>query len=342
MTLSTAWDDFSAGYAQEYRSGNARSQRAIAAAGLLCVVLACAYSAWTTLTGTPAEPVMAKASRLPVAENAAARLAATSSAYVKLAAALRAYAKPSTAANALVQLFDAHALGFPPGTFAKLETQTAAVAALTVQGADHVVQRVASAARELRVPPVRNARSHDAVPKGRDAYVSDANAAPERPSIFERLFGKPAPVTLAYASAEDGGLGDGRSIVAGRYDHETAVYDISTHTVYMPDGTTLEAHSGLGAWLDDPRHTDERMRGATPAGVYDLKLRESLFHGVQAIRLVPVDEDKVFGRSGLLAHTFMLGANGQSNGCVSFRNYNAFLHAFLNHDIKRLAVVTRL
>jgi len=38
----------------------------------------------------------------------------------------------------------------------------------------------------------------------------------------------------------------------------------------------------------------------------------------------------------------MLGPNGDSNGCVSFRDYNAFLQAYLNHHIKRLAVVTRL
>ena len=32
-----------------------------------------------------------------------------------------------------------------------------------------------------------------------------------------------------------------------------------------------------------------RMRGATPPHVYDMKLRESLFHGVEAIRLNPMD-----------------------------------------------------
>jgi hypothetical protein len=38
----------------------------------------------------------------------------------------------------------------------------------------------------------------------------------------------------------------------------------------------------------------------------------------------------------------MLGPNGDSNGCVSFRDYDAFLQAYLNRRIKRLAVVTRL
>jgi Protein of unknown function (DUF2778) len=94
--------------------------------------------------------------------------------------------------------------------------------------------------------------------------------------------------------------------------------------------------------IDDPRFARERNRGVTPPNVYDLTLRESLFHGVQALRLTPKDDAKVFGRSGLLAHTFMLGPNGQSNGCVSFRNYQAFLKAYLNHEIKHLAVVSSL
>ena len=38
----------------------------------------------------------------------------------------------------------------------------------------------------------------------------------------------------------------------------------------------------------------------------------------------------------------MLGPRGESNGCVSFKNYAAFLRAFQNREIKRLAVVARL
>jgi len=160
-------------------------------------------------------------------------------------------------------------------------------------------------------------------------------------TIFEKIFGKRDPVKLAYAASDDAGLGGGE-IAAGRYDQWTAVYDISAHIVYMPDGTQLEAHSGLGSLLDDPSHVDEKMHGATPPNVYDLQLREELFHGVRALRLIPQDERKVFGRAGLLAHRFMLGPNGDSNGCVSIRNYDAFLQAYLDHKIKRLAVVASL
>jgi hypothetical protein len=119
----------------------------------------------------------------------------------------------------------------------------------------------------------------------------------------------------------------------------TAVYDISARTVFLPDGEKLEAHSGLYDKMDDPRYVAVRMRGPTPPNVYDLTLREEIFHGVRAIRLNPVNEDKMFGRAGMLAHTYMLGPNGQSNGCVSFKNYDRFLQAFLRGEIDRLIVV---
>jgi Tlde1 domain len=125
------------------------------------------------------------------------------------------------------------------------------------------------------------------------------------------------------------------------YDQTTAVYDISAHTVYLPDGMRLEAHSGLGDRIDDPRFVDERDRGATPPGVYQLTLRESLFHGVQALRLNPVGTGFTFNRVGLLAHPYMLGPNGDSNGCVSFKTYDVFLRAFQSGEVKRLAVVAR-
>jgi hypothetical protein len=122
--------------------------------------------------------------------------------------------------------------------------------------------------------------------------------------------------------------------------NRTAIYDISAHEVYLPNGKALEAHSGLGDWRDDPRYIRLKGRGPTPPNTYDLTLREQLFHGVRAIRLTPVDDDKMFGRAGMLAHTYMLGPDGDSNGCVSFKNYPAFLRAYLNGEIDRLMVVS--
>lgn len=187
-------------------------------------------------------------------------------------------------------------------------------------------------------------------------------AAPDGRGFFERLFGgapqaaapaargRQAPQqAMAYAATDTGGLFGGlHSAVApanpaSRYDRYTAVYDISARTVYLPNGQRLEAHSGLREYLDNPRYAHLRMRGATPPHVYELTPREALFHGVEALRLNPVGgAGAIHGRAGLLAHTYMLGPNGDSNGCVSFRDYNAFLRAYKNGEVRRLAVVAHL
>lgn len=124
-------------------------------------------------------------------------------------------------------------------------------------------------------------------------------------------------------------------------DH-TAIYDIAAHTVYLPDGKRLKAHSGLGRLLDNTHYVNVKDRGPTPPNIYDLSLREKRFHGVRAIRLTPVDSGKMFGRQGLLAHSYMLGPHGQSNGCVAFSDYPSFLNAYLNGEINRLVVVEHL
>lgn len=168
-------------------------------------------------------------------------------------------------------------------------------------------------------------------------------ARTENRTLLEKLSDLlPGRVTLA-SLAPDGGLFSKKPDLASLgYDNITAVYDISAHAVYMPDGSKLEAHSGYGSLMDDPAHVDQQNIGATPPNVYDLKPREALFHGVQALRMIPVGENDTLGRSGLLAHSYMLGPNGDSNGCVSIKNYDRFLKAFTNGEIKRLIVVPRL
>ncbi|MGY2905476.1 tlde1 domain-containing protein [Bradyrhizobium sp. URHC0002] len=178
-------------------------------------------------------------------------------------------------------------------------------------------------------------------------------ASNEKQSMVEKLWGK-QPASggfLAYASADasvTGSIIDTRSqnpMMGGAppYDRQTAVYDIAAQTVYLPDGTRLEAHSGLGSKMDDVRYSHVRMQGVTPPHIYELKPRETLFHGVPALRLTPLGgEEKIHGRDGLLAHTYMLGPSGQSNGCVSFKDYYAFLDAYKNKGIRRLAVLAKV
>jgi hypothetical protein len=185
---------------------------------------------------------------------------------------------------------------------------------------------------------------HDMTQRAKAAVMSIASN--EKHSIYEKLWGKPASSQtslLSFASADASATGSIPQTPAPRYERDTAVYDISAHMVYLPDGSSLEAHSGLGSKLDDPSSAPIKMHGVTPPHMYELTPREALFHGVPALRLNPVGgEDTIFGRAGLLAHTYMLGPNGDSNGCVSFKDYNAFLNAYRNQGIKRLAVVARI
>jgi hypothetical protein len=171
-----------------------------------------------------------------------------------------------------------------------------------------------------------------------------ASVAPPERSMLQKLSDLlPSPkFSLASLGPDTGIYHDGPDLAALGYDKQTAVYDISAHAVYLPNGVRLEAHSGMGDLMDDPGHVSERMVGATPPAVYDLKPRERLFHGVAALRMIPQDANAALGRSGLLTHSFMLGPTGQSNGCVSIRNYDGFLKAYNNGEFTHLVVVPNL
>ncbi|MER8387514.1 DUF2778 domain-containing protein [Mesorhizobium sp. M1428] len=152
---------------------------------------------------------------------------------------------------------------------------------------------------------------------------------------------------LAYAKPDmpSGGLGGAfrNLFTTPNMGSGVAVYDISAKTVYMPDGSRLEAHSGLGAMVDQPRYVHKKNVGPTPPDTYNLTLRESRFHGVEALRLTPASGSNKYGRDGLLAHTYMLrGGRAESNGCVVFKDYARFLAAYKKGKIKRLVVVPRL
>lgn len=346
MTFSSVLRSVADGYDHGRLSGHALPQRIFAGTALGFVALSCAWVLWANLAGNAVnQAIINEPSPVRVAQKAA-KLPSLANAYAKLAAAMHGYAGQAALGRDYAALFDPRSLlGTAAGTFStklglqadasggiagygRFTVKVAREIASTLKNTDRLVEKVAAAALPARSPQARLA-----------SLPATPGAPAEKPTIFERLFGKSSPFTLAYASADDGDLGDGYGATAGRYDRWTAVYDISAHTVYLPDGTSLEAHSGRGDRIDDPNHVDERNRGSTPPDVYDLQLRDGLFHGVQAIRLIPADERKVFGRSGFLAHTYMLGPNGDSFGCVSFKNYNAFLQAYLNHKIKRLAVI---
>jgi Protein of unknown function (DUF2778) len=161
-----------------------------------------------------------------------------------------------------------------------------------------------------------------------------AYAAPDTTSITRTTHDNPI-LRSFMPSALPGAL--------SRYDKFTAVYDIEARVVYLPNGSRIEAHSGYGDLKDDPRRVSVPARGATPPATYELTMRESLFHGVQALRLNPVGSSgDQYGRAGFLAHPYMLGEGGDSNGCVSLKDYDAFLAAYQSGQIKTLVVVAKL
>ena len=191
--------------------------------------------------------------------------------------------------------------------------------------------------------------------RSRVAAATPAPTPEDNRNFFEKLFGvqkqQTAGTALAYAAPQDDVVDRGRvarlSPSAGTpprtAEAGTAIYDISAKMVYMPNGERLEAHSGLGEMMDDPSYAHVRMKGVTPPHTYTLTEREALFHGVRAIRLNPVGgSGAIHGRAGLLAHTYLLGPRGDSNGCISFKDYERFLQAFLRGEVRRIVVVASL
>ena len=197
--------------------------------------------------------------------------------------------------------------------------------------------------------PAPSAEAAIPLPRSRpvEANLQPRNDPPPAPSDNRTMFEKladlvPMRFTLASLTPGDGLFGERKDLGALGYDGVSAVYDISARAVYLPNGTKLEAHSGLGSLMDNPAYVDQRMVGATPPNVYDLKPREKLFHGVAALRMTPVGENETHGRTGLLVHSYLLGPNGDSNGCVSIKEYDRFLTAYRNGEVKRLVVVPSL
>ena len=91
------------------------------------------------------------------------------------------------------------------------------------------------------------------------------------------------------------------------------------------------------------RYVDKRMTGPTPPNVYDLKLREAPFKGIARH---PADPDRQFQDARPRrhpAHPYHPGPRpAQSNGCVSIKDYDAFVNAFDRGEIDRIVVVERL
>jgi hypothetical protein len=364
-----------AGRVRKKSSGKAVSTSLFGGAAIVCLVLGAGWTVYNNIIAASVYPTLGTAGydepviqRPQVASRSISQT--LDDAFAALPAQAPAIAKPETVASISPTMFNERfAASEPqsvpsnavnaapppeaprlaeapkPAAAPKLAEAPKSKQAAPQQVAMNVPPPAAPAAEDKPKSTIR-----DMAQRAKAAVMSIASN--ERTSLTEKLWGKEQSSRaslLSYASADasfTSSIGHEQNPALGGqapYDRDTAVYDITAHTVYLPDGTKLEAHSGLGSNLDDPRSAKIRMRGVTPPHMYELKPREALFHGVPALRLTPVGgEEAIYGRDGLLAHTFMLGPNGDSNGCVSFRDYNGFLDAYRNKGIRKLAVVARI
>ena len=329
MTHCVVTDDDPTGHDDERPTRRVPPQTIIGALALAFIALACGWTLYANLAASRGDAIL-------VAPPVVVKVEAPAAAF---------YLDP-------ILLDPRRALGFTPRPFAESVPRPAEFRFVA-----RAPELAETAAREGAAPPpvVRTVQSVPLpTPRPADlglAHLEKPLATATRSKAtdpFEKLFGKPETTgsVLAYAAPDGGVSDDRRGLSLGRTpanDGRTAIYDITARTVYLPDGTKLEAHSGLGPKMDDPRHVHVKMHGATPPHVYDLIPREALFHGVQALRLIPAGgEGAIFGRTGLLTHTYLLGPRGNSNGCISFKDYDTFLHAYQAGRIKRMVVVASL
>jgi hypothetical protein len=297
----------------------------------------------------------------PFQPSAAFRVALTESRRIALALpAPTALAAPATLVASVpvppAEPAIAASVGEAPFQMAMLEPAALPAATMpeAVPGADLADIPVPRARPRHRMKDREATVASVAPARAAPASVSPARVSPARVALARLTAGRDNPArmdkrevaapVLAYARPD---AGDDAPAATSRSDvrpgRGVAIYDISAATVYMPNGEKLEAHSGLGSMRDDPSFVHKKMRGATPPHTYNLALRESLFHGVRAIRLHPVGGEKaIHNRNGLLAHTYMLGKGGDSNGCVSFKDYKRFLAAFDRGEVRKLVVVASL
>lgn len=176
-----------------------------------------------------------------------------------------------------------------------------------------------------------------AIPAPEPPVAATAPEKPKRKTLANMLaYAKPDnPITTDDGA---GGLFSRKNSLPGP-GSRIAVYVIEDATVHMPNGEKLRAHSGRAHMRDNPKYVHMKNQGPTPPNVYSLRMREARFHGIEAIRMTPVGDAKMYNRDGFLTHTYLLRRRGDSSGCVVFEDYNRFLNAFKRGNVKTLIVV---
>ncbi|PYB77486.1 DUF2778 domain-containing protein [Rhizobium wuzhouense] len=190
------------------------------------------------------------------------------------------------------------------------------------------------------VPQVKPRAAAIPAPEPPVAAETPAPEKPKRKTLANLLaYAKPNnPITTDDGA---GGLFSRKNSLPGP-GSRIAVYVIEDATVHMPNGEKLRAHSGRAHMRDNPKYVHMKNQGPTPPNVYKLRMREARFHGIEAIRMTPVGDAKMYNRDGFLTHTYLLRRRGDSSGCVVFEDYNRFLNAFKRGQVNTLIVVPSL
>ena len=316
----------------------------------------------------PAGGDVVVASLEPRAERFGGNVDATENAPLRAALEARRDGYQPDAALAVEAALDPDAFVLPLDVpLPTLRPQTVVATAPAQEPATAVAQEVLTAPEPASPSPSRALLAVvESLPSVAPLVARVKPAAPAKPSgttkiiemakVPEKNEKKSKARVLAYATPDlendkkgnGGGMlanlfGDGpkKAITPGRRKG-VAIYDISTATVHMPNGEKLEAHSGLGHMKDNPKYADRRMNGPTPPNVYNLRMREARYHGVEAIRMLPTDHKRMHGRNGILAHTSLVRGTNGSHGCVAFKDYNKFLKAFKRGEVTKMVVVPRM
>ena len=281
-------------------SRKANANHIFGGAAVACLVLGCAWNIHANVFGASIYPTVAGGnldahvmSRPSVV--AVRRTPAADTILAALPEPAPVISAPATIASSSLMFSDRFAAAAPQAVAPAPQPETAKLASLSppveaVKQADAkqvapppAPSKVASLApatdpAEAKPAKAPAASVKDMAQRAKAAVMSITSA--DKPTMVEKLWGKePSRSLLSYASADvsaTGSLPKQQNPMLGGsapYDRSTAIYDIAAREVYLPDGTVLEAHSGLGAKKDDVRFAHVRMQGVTPPHIYDLTPR---------------------------------------------------------------------
>ena len=276
MTFSSVLRSVSDGYDHKRSAGKARPQKILGGAAFACVAFACAWVLGANLVGGALNQTSTDQAPAPRGARLSVRPPNLVNAYAKLAAAMHGYAElPAT--DEYAAYFDPHyLLGLAPGDI------------FNRRGAGSGWQPGGGRRRQFHHPcragnfvdaeanrsPRRarrgggNAAATAGSPRRLDALRQSIPA--EKPTIFQRLFGKPATgMTLAYAAPDDGAAwASGQHLRRPLRSLDRGLRHLRAHR--LPAGRH-DARSAFGTRQPDRRSARrEKIRGATPPDVYDL------------------------------------------------------------------------